>query len=354
MADDTTDNFDPLLADLAKYGVGAAGTVGANAATQAAYQAAIQNLRDRFGDYSKLQTPNYATLTPQQVGPSALGAIQPDAMARGDEQQAIGQMQDIANRGGLNLSDRNALNQLEQNLSRSATARDQSLANQFASRGQLGSGQQLAMSLAANQNAAQNANQKGEGIAAQAQDRAMKAVLQKAEASRAMSNDDYRRKAAAAEANDAIARYNSSMRADATKYNNTEQNQGYQNQLEKLRGETGLTDSLNSALLGSGKQQANTIAGMAGATGGLVGSLAGLARSGGKGGGGTGNDPGLDYSGQQDASGNRGGAGDLSGGGSLASEDNGAGFAGGAATDASAGTTGAGDFTSLLDETAYV
>lgn len=322
---DESDNLGPLIQDLAKYGVGAAGTVGANAATQSAYEAVLKNLRDRFSDYEHLSPAGYTPITPQSLGPSALTQIAPDAQSRADEQAAIAQLDNIAKSGGLTLADKQALNELEQQLSRGTGARNASLANQFAARGQLGSGQQLAMSLDANQNAAQNANQRGESIAAQAQARAMDAVLRKAGASRNMANDDYARKQRAAEATDSIAKYNASMSTDAGKYNNLIKGQSFDDSLSKLRGETGLTNSMNGALLGSGQQNANTAAGLAYGGAGLVNTLGGAAKnlsrlgSGGTGGGSSGGDT------NPDATGDRGGAADLgngtSGGKDLGVED---------------------------------
>jgi hypothetical protein len=275
MADDSG-FLDSLLNSIntgAQYGIGQAGVNGANAATQKAYAAIIQNLKDRFGDYEKLGPAGYKDITAQQLGPSALAGIQPDAQARGDEQQAIAQLGDISNRGGLDLADMNALNQIQQNLGRNNAARQNSLSNQFAARGQLGSGAQLAMELAGNQNAAMNANQAGESQAAQAQQRAMQAILQKAQASRTMGNDDYQRKAKAAEAADAIAKYNAGARTGASQYNNTIAGQNFDDSMKKLQGESGLTGSLNAAILGGGQQNANTQLANAQLGGGLINGI---------------------------------------------------------------------------------
>jgi hypothetical protein len=323
MADAIPDFFTPTI----QYLNGQQTTSDANKAQLAAYAGILKNLQDRFGEYSALKPANYQNITAQQVGPSALNSIQNDPQSRLDQQAAIAELSNISKSGGLELSDRNALNQLEQTQSRNASARNQSLANQYAARGQLGSGAQLAMSLANNQNATQNANQQGESIAAQAQKRAMEAVLQKGQLSRTMSNDDYARKKSAADAGDSIARYNASMRTDAGKYNNSIAGQTYDDYLKKLAGETNLTTATNNALLGQGNQQAAGITAQGNLNNGLItatsSGIKGLASAipkggggGGGGGGGSGdpNDPGLDASGQSDANGTRGGAADLSGG----------------------------------------
>lgn len=269
--DDT--DLSSLLGSLAQYGVGTAGTLGANAAQQQAYQAIIQNLDNRFNDYSSLAPAGYKPITAQTLGPSALTGIQNDAQARTQEESAISQLQDLANRGGLNLSDMAALDQVQANLNKNTQARNQSTANQFADRGELGSGSQLAMDLANNQNATQSANQTGQNTAAQAQTRAMQAVLQDAQASRTMSQDDLAKKTAAAQATDSINKYNASMQTDASKYNNSLQGQTYDDTLKKLQGENTVTGQLDSALLGSGQQQAGTIAGLSYGANGLLNGL---------------------------------------------------------------------------------
>jgi hypothetical protein len=321
MADDTQDELNQLSAQLAAADIGGAGTLGANAATQQAYQAVLKNLGDRFGDYSKLQTPGYKNINPAVLGPSALSKIQPDAQSRVDQQAAEAALQNISNSGGLNLADRAALNNQEQILSRNNAARQNSLANQYAARGQLGSGAQLAMDLSNQQNAAQQANQRGESIAAQAQQRAMQAILDKAGIARNMSQDDYARAKAAADATDSINKYNASMSTNAQEQNNKLLEQGYNDQLRKLGGQNQLTGEMNTAILGSGKANANTIAGTAGLGSSLISGISAggnaLKKAGSSGGGGNGtdpNDPGLDTSGQNDLAGNRGGAADLSGG----------------------------------------
>src|SRR5689334_18092768 len=123
MPEDTNDDTGYYL-DLAKYGVGAAGAAAATAEQQAAYQAILQNLRDRFEDYKNLTPAQYQALTAQTLGPSALSNIAPDAQARVDEQDQISQLDEIAKEGGLTLADREALNKLESKLSRSAAARN--------------------------------------------------------------------------------------------------------------------------------------------------------------------------------------------------------------------------------------
>lgn len=282
------------LTNALQTGAGVGGSLAANGITQAAYASMLQNLQNRFNDYANLGPAGYKNITAQQLGPSQLGSIAPNAQDEAQQQEAISELQDIQNRGGLNLSDQAALDQIQAQLNQNNSARANATANQYAARGELGSGAQMAMDLANNQNAATTANAAGQSAAAQAQQRAMQAVLQKAQASRTMENDQYARQAAAASANDAIAQHNANYATDAGKYNNTLAGQSFQDQLSKLKGETTLTGDLNNTLLGSANGNANTVKGLAQGGSNLLGGLGSGGSSGGSGGSGSSTDSGDD------------------------------------------------------------
>lgn len=236
---------------------------GANNAMTAEYQGAfdkmLQELQARFGEYNSLGKAGYKDIAPQTLGPSALEGIQTDPAARQAELEAMAALSDLSAKGGLSLGDMTALNEIEGNLNRNTMARQKGLENQFAARGQLGSGAQLAMALANQQNAAMNANQRAESIAAQAQDRAMRAILEKGRLGRSMSDADYARKAEAARARDAIEARNAAARTDAAKTNNAYAGQAFQDELNKMAGKTSLTNSMNQAVFGKGKAAATNI-----------------------------------------------------------------------------------------------
>lgn len=254
----------PVAAEIGK-GINSYGaSESANAQIQAAYDEMMRNLQQRFGDYDALGKAGYQDLTAQQVGPSALASIPRDEAARQAQQEALASLAELADRGGLNLADMKALNDIQGNLNRNASSRRQGLANQFAARGQLGAGAQLAMGLDAQQNDAMNANAAGESAAAQAQQRAMQAILQKGSMARGMSADDYARSRDAAMARDAIEARNAAARTDASKYNNSIRGQGFEDELAKAKGKTSLTNSMNQAVFGKGRQGAATTAAQAG------------------------------------------------------------------------------------------
>lgn len=275
----------PLIAEGGKFINSNNTNSRANDEMQEAYRQMLANLQERFGDYDKLGKAGYADITAQQLGPSALESIPEDLQARAQQQEAIAALQQLQDNGGLSLADMAALNQIQSNLNRNVLARRKGLANDFAARGQLGSGAQLAMDLAGQQQAAESANQRGESVAAQAQARALQAILQKGQMARGMGQDDYARRADAARARDMIEARNAAARTDASKYNNTLRGQAFEDELAKARGKTQLTGDVNRAVFGRGGQSARTIAAQGSNTNALLdagGSLFGrLAGSGG-------------------------------------------------------------------------
>jgi hypothetical protein len=288
-------NYDwigPLVGGIAK-GVNSIGS--GNAANQQmndAYALMLQNLKDRMGDYDKLGTAGYQPVAAQQLGPSALEGIQNDPEGRIAQQQAMASLGDLANRGGLNLADTAALNDIQGNLNRNNSARQQGLANQYAARGQLGSGAQLSMDLANNQNAAQNANQQGEATAGQAQARAMQAIMAKGQMGRTMSQDEYNKAKSAAEARDAIEARNAAARTHAGEYGNAVKGQAYEDALAQVRGKAGITNSINATTFGQGRGNAGNTLAQGGYRNDLIGQgMKAFGSSGGSGGSTSGDTP---------------------------------------------------------------
>lgn len=270
---DQNDDIISGLNDVLQTGTGVAGALSSNSVMNQAYQTMLQNLARQMGNYDNLKDPGYKQLTAPQLDQSNLNKVQYDPAAKAAQQQSMSSLQDIINRGGLSLQNMQALNQTQQNLNRNDSARNASIANSFAAKGQLGSGASLAMQLANAQNSAQNANQQGEAQNAQAQQQAMQALLQKGQIGRQMGNDTYSRDAQAAQANDAINKMNAQFGLTTGEYNNQVLGQGYQDQLNKFKGEQGVTNQLNDVILGQGKQNASTVSGITGAASGLLGNL---------------------------------------------------------------------------------
>ncbi len=272
--------------DLAQKGVTYASATAAQRQALDALAKAQQQIAQARGDFEAVGTPTYKSIDPRstQLGDTELKGIQGDPQGRVAEQQAYAELKKLADNGGLSLGDMKALNDIQGNLNRNATARDKSLQNSYAARGQLGGGAQLAMELAQGQQAGERANQQGESVAAQAQARALQAIKEKAGLGRQMSQDDYEKKAAAAKAADLIKQRNMDNSIGSQKYNNEILGQGFDDRFNIARGKTGLLPSgLDNAYRTGFENSKQTVANGAFASG-LIGDVGrGLKGAGGSG-----------------------------------------------------------------------
>lgn len=229
----------------------------AQAQAMAALQQAQANVAKVGASYDALGRPNYKDIDPgsTQLGASGLGNIRNNPQDIQAENEAMAQLKDLADHGGLSLADMQSLNEIQGNLNHNVQANRQGLANQYAARGQLGSGQQLAMELSGQQDAAQKANQAGESTAAQAQQRALQAIGQRGTMGRQMNQDEYQKQADAAKANDLIKQRNMENSVGAQKYNNTLQSDAFNNDFRVTQAKAGLLTPMNDLALKSGAQQ---------------------------------------------------------------------------------------------------
>ncbi len=262
-----------LGVSLAQSGVTYATATASQKQALDALAKAQQMIAQGQANFGNIATPKYnpTDLKSTQLGDTELKGIQNDPQGRLAEQQAYLELKKLSDNGGLSLGDTAALNEIEGNLNRNASGRDAALRNQYAARGQLGGGAQLAMELNQNQQAGERANQQGESVAAQAQARALSAIKEQAGLGRQMSQDDYEKKAAAAKAADLIKERNVANSMQANQQNNQWLNQGFQNDLSKAQGQANL---ISQGVANTEKTGAQNMAGTA-AGGALATSLIG-------------------------------------------------------------------------------
>lgn len=283
----------------------AAAMYGQAAASQMTQQQ-LDLLGQQLARVNAVPIPNQPTITPDQLGPSAMGAMAPDQATRGKQLQALAEVQNIIDHGGTDLTEQASLEQaMNQANTQQQRARETVAAN-AAARGQMNSGTRMAMDLDAASQGANAARSSGLQAAAQAQQRRLAAIQDAASMESSLRNQDWSEQAQAANAKDLRDQYNAAAREKAQYYNAGLPQQTFQNQMSKANAGNAPTNAMGNALQGAGTGARQDAAG-------LIGVL-GAAGKGKNGQTGQPTDPGLDYSGQQDYSGSRGGAGDLSGG----------------------------------------
>jgi hypothetical protein len=178
-----------------------------------------KRLAKALAEYNGLEVPDLPTLQAELLGPSAYEQINVDPRFAREQTAGLDALDEIARQGGLTLADKAALEEQLSSAARSEQAQRQGLAADFARRGQLGGGQQLAMSLQNQSEAAERGHRGALDTAANAQRRYYQSVLDKGRMAGQMQDADFRRQADVARARDVISQHNAASRMDANRYN---------------------------------------------------------------------------------------------------------------------------------------
>lgn len=233
---------DALLGGLIG-GVGSIGSglLGKSAADNAAEQA--QRLaQESVAEYEKIGIPTIEAqrlalekfksagqLTPELeqalITPDTeMKQISVSPEVRDAQLQALNQLKQIS-QGGQTISDKAALEEgLGEVAARQRGSRE-AILQQMRNRGMSGSGMELAAQLQGQQAATQNANQVGLNAAAQAQNRALQALMQQGQLAGQVRTQEFGEKSKSAEAQDLINRFNTNQRADVQQRNIANLNQ---------------------------------------------------------------------------------------------------------------------------------
>lgn len=145
------------------------------------------------------------------VGPSAMEQVKVDPRLQQAQMGALQYLQDIANQGGLTAQDRAQLADIEAQQKGVEKSQREAIMMNAAQRGMAGSGLEIASRLAAQQAAANQAAQRGTDVASMAQQRALQAMMQSGQMAGQVRGQEFGEKSAAAEAKDAINRFNAQV-----------------------------------------------------------------------------------------------------------------------------------------------
>lgn len=120
---------------------------------------------------------------------------------------------------GLTASDRVALNTVRRDVNRDVEGRNEAILQNMAQRGMGGSGAELAAQLMNSQEGADRASQESDRLAAMANERALQATMNAANLGGQIRSQDYSEKSAAAQAQDAINRFNAANSQSVAQFN---------------------------------------------------------------------------------------------------------------------------------------
>ena len=170
-------------------------------------------------------TPEAEALITQ--GPSQMAQIKTDPRLQQAQMGALAKLQQVGAEG-LNATDRMALDELSRTTAQQQQARQQSILQGMQQRGVAGGGAELAAQLSSSQAGAEAQQQQGRGIAAQAQQRALNAIMQGGQLGGQMQAQSFGEQAQQAQAADAIARFNAANRQNVEGTNVAGRNQAQQ------------------------------------------------------------------------------------------------------------------------------
>jgi len=164
------------------------------------------------------------TLTPEQaeatlLSSNAFNDIKTDPSLVGAQKQALQQLQDTANEGGLTAIDRAKIQDVQDALNTTARGRNQALMQNAQERGIGGSNLNLQNQLMQEQAAADQASRAGTDIAAQAQARALASLQAAGQLGGQMEAQQYGEQANKATAQNAIDRFNAETQGGTNLYN---------------------------------------------------------------------------------------------------------------------------------------
>ena len=153
------------------------------------------------------------TLSPEQaqaimVERSAMNDVSTDPALKQAQMDALSGLQDISSSGGMTAMDRANLAKIEAEENAAARGQREAILSNAQARGMGGSGLELMSQMKNQQDSATRKSQRDMDVAAQAQQRALEALMQGGQMAGNMQGQDFNQKAQVAGANDAIAQFN--------------------------------------------------------------------------------------------------------------------------------------------------
>ena len=159
------------------------------------------------------QLKSQGQLTPEleqalSQGRSEMEGVSTDPRLREAQMAALAGLQDVANNGGMSATDRARWNTMQSELNQNEQGQRGAIMQDMARRGQAGSGMELAAQLMNQQASAQRASQQGMDVKAQAEQRALEALMNSGNMAGSIRGQEFGEKSAAAQAQDALNRFN--------------------------------------------------------------------------------------------------------------------------------------------------
>lgn len=222
--------------------------------------------------YADLPLSKIMKMYPELMGDTAYAGVRADENLRGIEEQALKQMMDRA-AGGMTPQDEANLMRARLEAEQQDASARATMDRERARRGDQGS--MYASRLAAQQGAANRMYQGGVQAAGDASMRALQALGMGSQYASSLAGRDLAQKNLVAGSRDRISEFNLGRKDKAAYYNNEIGQRQFENQLQKLGGETAGLKLLIDQYDAKGQSARRTARAMGGAGGSAIGAIAG-------------------------------------------------------------------------------
>lgn len=230
-------------------------------------QQQLDLLAQQYSDMKGIPLPELEKMTADQLGPSAVGSMQSDQGMRSKQLQAIAELQNVVDKGGLDLNDHAALEESLDTARKQESRARAGVASDAAQRGQLNSGSRLLMDMNAAQSGANTARQTGLQTAGMAQQRRLAAIHDVSADSGALREQDWREAETANRAKDLRDERNAAAREKAQYYNAGLPQQNFSNAMSKATGTQPAANAYSGGLGAAATDARGSAAGIAGVVG---------------------------------------------------------------------------------------
>lgn len=225
-------------------------------------QALRQKMLDQYGPEL---LPHLERAEAQQMGPSALASMPEDDTLRRSQMNALSELENIYASEGMTDADKAALELANNTVAARANADAAQASQAMAQRGVRNSGLGYALNIQGQQNAANTLGNMARQSQVDARSRALRALEAGAGLAGNIRGDDFRRASELSGAQDRIAMFNATQRADAQRYNLGLSQQDFDNKMLLANARTGVAGGVAAGYERAGQSARETGAGAANA-----------------------------------------------------------------------------------------
>lgn len=180
------------------------------------------------------------------LGPSAMEGVSTDPRLKQAQMNALNKLMEVGNEGGMTLEDRGRLNSINNEVNANLKGNQDAIMQNMATRGMAGGMSEMVARQNAAQAAANRASQQGFDVQAEAQKRALNAIMSAGDMGGNMQAQEFQQKSQVADAQDAISRFNAQNTQQVRNNNVNTKNQAQQWNAENVQNTANSNTGLNN------------------------------------------------------------------------------------------------------------